>query len=135
MKKKKIIIIVAIVLVVIAAAIAIIGSLSGGSHVGINNDPEAEVKGESSILVAYFSWSGNGQQMAGWIAEETGGELFRIVPEVSYGEDYGACADRAKEELDGGTRPALSAHIDADMMAGYDVVYLGFPVWRFASPH
>ena len=101
---------------------------------GIDNDPEAEVSGDSRVLTAYFSWSGNGQQMARWISEETGGELFRIVPEESYGEDYEACADRAKNELDNGIRPELSSHIDVDIMARYDVIYLGFPVWWYDLP-
>ena len=63
-----------------------------------------------------------------------GGELFRIVPEESYGEDYEACADRAKNELDNGIRPELSSHIDADIMAQYDVIYIGFPVWWYDLP-
>ena len=133
MKKKRVII--AGIAVVLIAVIAVMGMrLSGGSHTGIDNEPEAEVSGDSEVLVAYFSWSGNGQQMAGWIAEETGGELFRIVPEKSYGEDYEACADRAKNELDNEIRPELSSHIDADIMAQYDVIYLGFPVWWYDLP-
>lgn len=133
MKKKRVII--AGIAVVLIAVIAVMGMrLLGGSHTGIDNEPEAEVSGDSEVLVAYFSWSGNGQQMAGWIAEETGGELFRIVPEESYGEDYGACADRAKNELDNEIRPELSSHIDADIMAQYDVIYLGFPVWWYDLP-
>lgn len=131
--KKKIIIVAGIVLVVIIAIVVAMMML-GGSHTGIDNNPEAEVTGESNVLVAYFSWSGNGQQMARWISEETGGELFRIVPAESYGEDYGACADRAKNELDNGIRPELSSHIDADIMAQYDVIYLGFPVWWYDLP-
>ena len=133
MKKRRVIIIATIVLAV-AAIIAVIMGMFGGSHTGIDNEPETEVKGESNVLVAYFSWSGNGQQMARWIADETGGELFRIVPEVSYGEDYGACADRAKEELDSGIRPALSTHIDPNVMAQTDIIYLGFPVWWYDLP-
>lgn len=133
MKKKRVII--AGIAVVLIAVIAVMGMrLLGGSHTGIDNEPEAEVSGDSEVLVAYFSWSGNGQQMAGWIAEETGGELFRIVPEESYGEDYEACADRAKNELDNEIRPELSSHIDGDIMAQYDVIYLGFPVWWYDLP-
>lgn len=105
MKKKKIMIIVAIALIVIAAAVFIGMRMLGGSHAGIDNEPEEAVKGDSKTLVACFSWSGNGQQMARWIAEETDGELFRIVPSEPYGEDYGACADRVKDELDSGIRP------------------------------
>lgn len=132
--KKKIIIIAVIAVAVIATAVGICMKLFGGSHTGIDNDPEAKISGESKVLVAYFSWSGNGQQMAIWIADETGGDLFRIVPTESYGEDYGACADRAKNELDNKIRPELAVHIDAETMAQYDVIYIGFPVWWYDLP-
>lgn len=109
-------------------------SACGGNHNAIDNSLESTVNGDSKTLVAYFSWSGNGQQMARWIAEETGGDLFRIVPAESYGEDYDACADRAKNELDNEIRPELSEHIDADVMSQYDVIYIGFPVWWYDLP-
>lgn len=134
MKRKRIFIAGIAVIVIAGIAVAGLKLLGGGAHLGIDNDPEAEVSGDSRVLTAYFSWSGNGQQMARWISEETGGELFRIVPEESYGEDYGGCADRAKNELDNRIRPALSSHIDADIMARYDVIYLGFPVWWYDLP-
>lgn len=106
----------------------------GGNHNAIDNSPESTVSGDSKVLVAYFSWSGNGQQMARWISEETGGDLFRIVPSEPYGEDFDSCADRAKNELDNEIRPELSEHIDADTMAQYDVIYIGFPVWWYDLP-
>lgn len=74
--KRKVIVIAGVLLAAIIA-ITVFMRMMGGSGVGIDNDPEAEVKGDSNVLVAYFSWSGNGQQMAKWISEETGGELFR----------------------------------------------------------
>ena len=131
--KRKVIVIAGVLLAAIIA-ITVFMRMMGGSGVGIDNDPEAEVKGDSNVLVAYFSWSGNGQQMANWISEETGGELFRIVPSESYGEDFDSCADRAKNELDNEIRPELSEHIDAETMAQYDVIYLGFPVWWYDLP-
>ncbi len=132
MKKK--IIIAIIIVAVIAVAVVVCMNLFGGSHTGIDNKPEVKVSEDSNILVAYFSWSGNGQQMARWISEETGGDLFRIVPTQSYGEDYNACADRAKNELDNEIRPDLSEHIDANTMEQYDVIYIGFPVWWYDLP-
>lgn len=132
--KKKTIIISAVIGVLIIFAVSVLVSRLGSSHQGIDNEPESEVTGESNVLVAYFSWSGNGQQMARWISEETGGDLFRIIPAESYGEDYNTCADRAKEELDNEIRPELSSHIDADIMAQYDVIYVGFPVWWYDLP-
>lgn len=133
MKKKRIVIAGIIVAVVVIAVITGIKFFTGRS-MGIDNNPEAEVSGNSNVLVAYFSWSGNGRQMARWISEETGGELFRIVPSEPYGEDFNTCADRAKNELDNEIRPELSSHIDADIMAQYDVIYVGFPVWWYDLP-
>lgn len=134
MKKNKIIVIIAIVAVVVAAAMLVILKMLGGST-GIDNAPEVEVSGESNVLVAYFSWSGKLQQMANWVAEETGGEIFRIVPTESYGTNYGACADRAQNELNNGIRPEISSHIDAEIMADYDVIYLGFRFGGMTFPH
>lgn len=133
MKKNKIIVAIVTAAVVVAAAVLIITNMLGGS-VGIDNEPEVEVTGESNVLVAYFSWSGNSQQMANWVAEETGGEIFRILPTESYGTDFGVCADRAKNELNNEIRPEISTHIDAEIMADYDVIYLGFPVWWYDLP-
>ena len=131
--KRKVIVLIGVMLVAVIA-ITVFMKRMGGSSVGIDNNPESEVKGDSNVLVAYFSWSGNGQQMAKWISEETGGELFRSVPSEAYGEDFDSCADRAKNELDNGIRPELSEHIDAGIMAQYDVIYLGFPVWWYDLP-
>lgn len=132
-KNKKITLVIAIIILIAAVVFAVTRFLGGGSG-GIDNNPEQAVDGDSNVLVAYFSWSGHGQQMARWIADETGADLFRIVPSEAYGEDFNECADRAKNELDNGIRPELAEHIDADVMAQYDTVYLVFPVWWYDLP-
>ncbi|MGM9642438.1 MAG: flavodoxin [Eubacteriales bacterium] len=104
----------------------------GGGGNPIDNNPEKPVTGESKILIAYFSWSGNTQQLANMIAEETGGDLFRIVPETPYTNDD--VFDRAQSELNNGVRPALSEHIEPDIMAEYDVIFVGFPIWWYDLP-
>lgn len=134
MKKSKKVAFAAVILVLIVAVVFIVLQFLGGGSSGIDNEPEREVEGNSNVLVAYFSWSGNGQQMARWISDETGGDLFRIVPEESYGDDYDECANRAKNELDNGIRPELHEHIDADIMEKYDTIYLIFPVWWYDLP-
>lgn len=106
--RKKIIIAVCMGMVLLMAAALLYIRLMGGGGAGIDNEPEADVRGDSNVLVAYFSWSGNVQQMAGWVSEETGGDIFRIVPAEKYGEDFDTCADRAKNELDNGIRPELA---------------------------
>jgi len=47
-----------------------------------NSKMNPPISGESKVLIAYFSWSGNTNQLAEMISTESGGELFRIVPET-----------------------------------------------------
>lgn len=119
--KRKVIVLIGVMLVAVIA-ITVFMKRMGGSSVGIDNNPESEVKGDSNVLVAYFSWSGNGQQMAKWISEETGGELFRIVPSESYGEDFDSCADRAKDELDNEIRPVVWTFLEEYDLSGKTVI-------------
>ena len=72
--------------------------------------------------------------MARWVSEQTGGEIFRIVPAEGYAEDFEARSERAKNELDNGIRPELAAHIKKDVLAQYDTVFIAFPVWWYDLP-
>jgi flavodoxin len=127
-----------VIVLIVAIAIAIGGifiySRVMVNHTGIENKEEAALKGNSKVLVVYFSWSGNVQKMARWISEETKGELFRIVPKKSYGTDYKKCTERAKDELDQKIRPEISSTISKEMLKKYDVIYLGFPIWWYDLP-
>ena len=96
--------------------------------------PEATVKGESKVLVAYMTWSGHLRTLSEWVADETGGELFRILTKAEYPKDYSETTERAKDELDKGIRPELSTHIPAEAIKNYDIIYLGFPVWWYDAP-
>ncbi|MBQ1267108.1 MAG: flavodoxin [Proteobacteria bacterium] len=96
--------------------------------------PEVEVKGESKVLVAYMTWSGHLRTLSEWVADETGGELFRILVQDEYPKEYSDTTERAKEELEKGIRPVLSTHISPDVMKNYDIVYVGFPVWWYDVP-
>lgn len=89
---------------------------------------------ENNILVVYFSWSGNLHKMAGWIADETGGDLVRVTAAEAYPEDYSATADRAKSELDDGIHPEINVDLTEEQFAQYDTVFFGFPVWWYDLP-
>ena len=87
-------------------------------------------------MVAYFSWAdnailaddvdavaspsvippGNVQQLAGWVQEETGGDLFSIRVTDPYPSDWDDCLARANQER------------------GYDAVFLGYPNWWYGVP-
>lgn len=96
--------------------------------------PSPATSDTATSLVAYFSWSGNTEQMATWIADESGSDLYQIIPKEAYGEDFDSCADRAKNELDNGIRPELTELIDAQTIAQYDTIYVGFPIWWYDLP-
>ncbi len=103
---------------------------------GAVQEPDAPLTGESNVLVVYFSWSSshNTQTMANYIAEETDGELFRLVPETPYTTDYDAVLDIAREEQSNNARPALADNITAEQLAGYDVIFVGYPIWWYDAP-
>ena len=87
--------------------------------------PERE-SGHTSLVV-YFSWSGNTKQVANVIANQTGADVFEIVPNEAYIEDYDALLDIAAQEKESGARPAISGSIED--IAQYDVIYVGYPNW------
>lgn len=78
-------------------------------------------------LVVYFSWSGNTESVAAEIQNQTGADIFRLVPAESYTDDYDALLDIAQEEQRNGARPAISGSIEN--FDSYEVVYLGYPNW------
>lgn len=98
-----------------------------------------------NILVVYFSWAdnavldddvdavsspsvippGNVQQLAGWVQEETGGDLFSIRVTDPYPSDWDECLDRANEERAEDARPELVENVGN--IEEYDTVFLGYP--------
>ena len=116
----------------------------------IEGSPEAA---ESGVLIAYFSWAenavleegvdamtspsvsdpGNVQQLAGWIQEETGGELFSIQVTDPYPSGWDACLERANQEWGQDARPAL-VEPQVENLEQYDRVFLGYPNWWYGVP-
>ena len=107
---------------------------------------------ESGVLVAYFSWAdnaviegevdavaspsvtapGNVQQLAQWISERTGGDLFSIQVTEPYSSDWDACLERANQERAEDARPELTASVE--QLEQYDTVFLGYPNWWYGVP-
>ncbi len=102
------------------------------SNAGIDNNPEPDVTGDSNVLVAYFSYSGNTQSLARTIAETINGDLFRIVVSEPYTKDN--LYDRAQNEVNSKSFPEISTHIDKTIFSSYDTVLIGFPIWWYDLP-
>ena len=75
---------------------------------------------------------GNAAQLASFIQQEVGGDLFSIGVSDKYPSDYDECMDRAADEKAENARPALSTHVSN--MDDYDIVFLGFPNWWYTLP-
>ena len=85
-----------------------------------------------SVLIAYFSWSGNTEQVAQIIRGETGGDLFEIAPATPYTDDYNELLDIAQQEQADSARPELAGQVeDWDQ---YDTVFVGYPNWWNDAP-
>lgn len=122
-----------------------------------NTEPESTIPAESSepntnILVAYFSWAenavlaedvdavtspsviapGNVQQLAMWVQEETGGDIFSIQVTDPYPSDWDECLERANQERGENARPELAENVEN--LENYDVVFLGYPNWWYGVP-
>lgn len=113
-----------------------------------------ETNSVGGVLIAYFSWAqnavmaddgadavtspsvsspGNVQQLAGWIQETTGGNLFPIQVTDPYPRDWDACLERANQERGEGARPSLREP-NVENLEEYTTVFLGYPNWWYGVP-
>lgn len=108
--------------------------------------------GDSNILVTYFSWAdnaileedvdavtspsviapGNVQELAGWVQEQTGGDLFSIRVAEPYSSNWDECLERANNERGDDARPQLVENVEN--LDQYDTVFLGYPNWWYGVP-
>ena len=77
----------------------------------------------SSVLIAYFSWSGNTEQVAQIIQQETGGDLFEIAPATPYTDDYNELLDIAQQEQSDNACPELEGQVEN--WEQYDTIFVG----------
>ena len=95
------------------------------------------------ILIAYFSRTGenysvgviskgNTAIVAELIAEQTGGDLFEIVPVVPYPTGYEEMKVVSTQEKDSNARPEIANAVEN--WDDYDVVFLGYPIWYGDMP-
>ena len=91
----------------------------------------------SKKLVAYFSASGVTKKAAEKLAKEQGADLFEIRPVQPYTDadlNWNNSQSRSSVEMkDSSSRVEIAARVPD--MAGYDELFLGFPIWWGVAPH
>lgn len=102
-----------------------------GAALETSTSPAAEAA-DASVLIAYFSWSGNTAEMAAQIQEQTGGDLFEIVPVEPYPTYYSECGEVALAERDSNARPEIQN--PPESIEQYDTIFIGYPIWWHTAP-
>ena len=91
----------------------------------------------SRRLVAYFSAGGVTAAAAKVLAEAAGADLYEIRPARPYSRadlDWNDKNSRSSVEMrDKASRPAM-ADGESARVEGYDVIFLGFPIWWYVAP-
>ncbi len=123
-----------------------------GEAVEATEPPDSVSEEQRKILVAYFSWAdnavlaedvdavsspsvippGNVQQLAGWVQEETGADVFSIRVTDPYPSDWDECLERANQERGDNARPELVENVED--LSRYDTIFLGYPNWWYGVP-
>ena len=87
-------------------------------------------------LVAYFSASGVTAQVAAALAQAAGAELHEIRPTAPYTTaDLDWTDKKSRSSLEMADRSARPEIADPAVdLGGYEVVYLGFPIWWYREP-
>lgn len=83
---------------------------------------------EGNILVAYYSHTGNTEEFANIISEETGGTLF----EIERLNDYSDLYTEAEDEINNNERPELAGM--PENVEQYDTIFIGYPIWLDRTP-
>lgn len=130
---------------IVILVIIIIALIAGGLYYFLNNNGETQNQSanmneqeenivandinentesnSSNILVAYYSYTGNTEEFANIIAEETGGTLF----EIQRSNDYSDLYTEAEEEINNNEKPELASM--PDNVEQYDTIFIGYPIW------
>ena len=93
----------------------------------------AKLPGKAAVVCYTQSNVRNTATVAQWIAKHAGATLFVLEMAEPYPEPYFSTLKAAYKDFKAGTLPALKDIPDLD---GYDVVFLGSPIWygTYAMP-
>ena len=115
-------------------------SSSSESEVSSEVSSEAPVSSQaqdtgsgSNVLVVYYSATGNTAQVAQYIADSTGRDLFELEPVDPYtSDDLNWTDDNSRvsqEHADESLRDVELVADTVDNWDQYDTVFIGYPIW------
>ena len=95
---------------------------------------QPETEGEAGgTLVVYYSATGNTEQVANYIADITGGDLFELEPAEPYiSDDLDWTDDNSRVSQEYYDESLRDVELVADTVENwdsYDTVFIGYPIW------
>jgi flavodoxin len=107
-------------------------SATTASAAGSATSAENTTSGKKAIVI-YFSGSGNTKRVAELVANETGSELFELVPTTPYTDDDLNYRDENSRVIKEHNDPSLQntelTSIKVSDWESYDTVLFGYPLW------
>ena len=89
--------------------------------------------GSGNVLVVYYSATGNTEEVANYIADSTGGNLFEVEPAEPYTDDDLNWMDDnsrvSQEYADESLRDVELVTTEVENWDSYDTVFIGYPIW------
>lgn len=90
------------------------------------------VAGSSRVVTDEDEVLGNVQQMAYWIEEQTGSDVFQINTVDAYPGDHDELVAQGEAENESNFRPEIANHIEN--LEDYDTILFGYPIWVYDLP-
>ena len=89
--------------------------------------------GSGNVLVVYYSATGNTEEVANYIADAAGGDLFEVEPAEPYTDDDLNWTDDnsrvSQEYADESLRDVELVTTEVENWDSYDTVFIGYPIW------
>ena len=92
------------------------------------SEENTDTADSSSVLIAYYSNTGNTAAVAEQIAELTGGTLA----EIERTEAYGDLEAEAEPEILNGEHPEITVSVSD--VQDYETIFVGYPIWWDEAP-
>ena len=109
-------------------------SVSGAEETSAEESASQEAAGgEGKTLVVYYSATGNTEEVANYIANATGGDLFELEPAEPYtDEDLDWTNDNSRVTVEHDNPDQRDVELVSDTVDNwedYDTVLIGYPIW------
>ena len=107
--------------------------VSSAAQSAASSEADTSGTGRGNVLVVYYSATGNTENVANYIAQATGGDVFEITPAEPYTSDDLNWSDEnsrvTREHEDESLRDVELTTTQVENWDSYDTVFLGYPIW------